>query len=128
MEERKVKLLVSLGMCYSCADSNLIGMAMYGVIVNVMSFINLFAGPVALQNIGYKYVFVSLSALVLGKHTEEHDIKIFVGWDCVEAFLWWLLAVETVGRSLEELEDVFNLPYPAKGLPKRSSYPVTEKI
>lgn len=34
-------------------------MAMNGVIVNLMLFINLFAGPVALQNIGYKYVFVS---------------------------------------------------------------------
>lgn len=36
------------------------GMAMYGVIVNVFGFINQFAGPIALQNIQYNYVFVSL--------------------------------------------------------------------
>ncbi|KAI0781646.1 general substrate transporter [Irpex lacteus] len=84
------------------------GMAMNGVIVNLMLFINLFAGPVALQNIGYKYVFI------------------FVGWDCIEAFIWWLFAVETTGKSLEELEEVFNLPYPARGLPKVKKPPAED--
>lgn len=35
------------------------GMAMYGVVVSLFSFINLYAGPIALQNIQYNYVFVS---------------------------------------------------------------------
>lgn len=34
-------------------------MAMYGVIVNLFGFINQFAGPIALANIQYNYVFVS---------------------------------------------------------------------
>jgi len=76
------------------------GMAMYGVIVSLFGFINQFAGPIALQNIKYNYVFI------------------FVGWDIVESLLWYLLGVETVGRSLEELEDVFNSPFPPKAKPK----------
>lgn len=35
------------------------GMAMSGVVVNLMLFINQFCGPIALQNIQYNYVFVS---------------------------------------------------------------------
>lgn len=38
-------------------------MAMYGVVVNVFGFINMFAGPIALQNIQYNYVFVSIQPL-----------------------------------------------------------------
>ncbi|KAF8528705.1 putative MFS lactose permease [Gautieria morchelliformis] len=70
------------------------GMSMYGVVVALFSFINLYAGPIALQNIKYNYIFI------------------FVGWDIVEAVLWYLLGVETVGRSLEELEELFSSPYP----------------
>lgn len=48
------------------------GLAASAFIVNLLGFLNLFAGPIALGNIGYKYIYV------------------FVGWDCIEAFLWWL--------------------------------------
>lgn len=72
------------------------GMSMYGVVVNLFGFINQFAGPIALKNIQYKYVFI------------------FVGWDLVEALLWYLLGVETVGRSLEELEEIFSTPFPPR--------------
>jgi len=47
------------------------GLALSGFIVNGMGFINLFAGPIALENIGYKYIFV------------------FVAWDVVEAIIWY---------------------------------------
>jgi sugar porter (SP) family MFS transporter len=72
------------------------GMSMYGVVVSVFSFINLYAGPIALQNIGYKYVYI------------------FVGWDVVESVIWYFLCVETVGRTLEELEVIFEAPYPVR--------------
>lgn len=48
------------------------GLALSGFIVNALGFINQFAGPIALGNIGYKYIFV------------------FVGWDCFEALCWYL--------------------------------------
>lgn len=55
------------------------GMSMYGVVVNVFSFINLYAGPIALQNIAYKYVFVSLSSLhkvcIIGSDSLDTDLR-----------------------------------------------------
>lgn len=36
------------------------GMAMYAVVVGAISFINLYCTPIALQNIGYKYIFIFL--------------------------------------------------------------------
>jgi hypothetical protein len=42
------------------------GLAASGFIVSAIGFINQFAGPIGLQNLGYKYIWV------------------FVGWDCVE--------------------------------------------
>lgn len=48
------------------------GLAASGVIVSAMGFINQFAGPIALGNIGYRYIYV------------------FVGWDCFEALMWYL--------------------------------------
>ncbi|WWC73875.1 uncharacterized protein I206_107847 [Kwoniella pini CBS 10737] len=58
--------------------------------------INQFAGPIALNNIGYKYIYI------------------FVGWDCVEALLWYLFCVESQGRTIEQLEWVYNQPNPVK--------------
>lgn len=37
------------------------GMAMYGVVVGVFGFINMFAGPIALENIQHNYVFVRIN-------------------------------------------------------------------
>jgi len=70
------------------------GMAMYAFVVNCISFINLYAGPIALQNITHNYIFI------------------FVGWDLVESTLWYFLGVETVGRTLEELEEIFSAKNP----------------
>ena len=59
------------------------GLALSGFIVNGMGFINQFAGPIALGNIGYKYIFV------------------FVGWDIVESIIWYLCGY--VDHSLNSL-------------------------
>ncbi|KAG7292793.1 hypothetical protein NEMBOFW57_002836 [Staphylotrichum longicolle] len=72
------------------------GLALSGFIVNGMGFINMFAGPIALGNIGYKYIFV------------------FVGWDLVECAFWYFFGVESQGRTLEQLEWVYNQPNPVK--------------
>ncbi|KAK3329921.1 general substrate transporter [Apodospora peruviana] len=72
------------------------GLAMSGFIVNAMGFINQFAGPIALGNIGYKYIYV------------------FVGWDLVETALWYFFCVESQGRTLEQLEWVYQQKYPVK--------------
>ncbi|KAF8588210.1 general substrate transporter [Ramaria rubella] len=93
------------------------GMSMYGVVVSLFSFINTlwrdlttfqYAGPIALQNIKYNYIFI------------------FVGWDIIEALLWYLLGVETVGRSLEELEELFSSPNPVAASKRKQVVAVKE--
>lgn len=72
------------------------GMSMYGVTVSLVGFINTYAGPIALNNIKYNYIFI------------------FVGWDLIETVLWYFLCVETVGRTLEELEEIFAVSNPVQ--------------
>lgn len=67
-----------------------------GFIVSAIGFINQFAGPIGLQNLGYKYIFI------------------FVAWDCVEAVCWYFFGVESQGRTLEELDWVYEQPNPVK--------------
>ncbi|KAL7416185.1 hypothetical protein BDY24DRAFT_413086 [Mrakia frigida] len=79
------------------------GMGISGFIVSGIGFINQFAGPIALQNIKNSYAFV------------------FVGWDCVEALCWYLFGVETQGRTLEQLQDIFDAPNPVKASKHRDT-------
>ncbi len=65
---------------------------MYSVITGLLGFINTFATPVALKNIRYNYAFF------------------FVAWDVFGSIIWYFFAVETVGRTLEELTEVFEAP------------------
>lgn len=92
------------------------GLAASGMIVNSVGFINLFAGPIALKNIKHRYIFV------------------FVVWDCIESVLWYLFCVESQGRTLEQLDWVYNQKNPVKASLKvdkvvvQSDGHVTEKI
>ena len=47
------------------------GLAASGVIVSAIGFINQFATPIGLGNIGYKFIYI------------------FVGWDIVETIIWY---------------------------------------
>ncbi|KAI2636619.1 putative MFS lactose permease [Xylaria nigripes] len=76
------------------------GMAASAAIVNIFGFINQFAGPIALDNIGYKYIYV------------------FVGWDVIEAIMWYFFGVESQGRTLEQLEWVYDQPNPVQASQK----------
>src|SRR5258705_389787 len=83
------------------------GMSMLGVVVSAVSFINTYAGPIALANIKYNYVFI------------------FVGWDVIESFIWYFICVETVGRTLEELEEIFNQKNPVRASTQRKALAIT---
>ncbi|KAL8292132.1 hypothetical protein RQP46_001598 [Phenoliferia psychrophenolica] len=65
------------------ADATRAGMAAYAFTVSAVGFINTYAGPIGLQNITENYIWV------------------FVGWDCIEAAIWYFFCVETQGRTLE---------------------------
>jgi len=72
------------------------GLGFGSVISGLMGFLNQFCGPIALHNIGYYYIWF------------------FAAWDIVEAGLWYLFGVEGQGRTLEELDWVYNQPNPVK--------------
>ncbi|KAJ7815940.1 general substrate transporter [Mycena olivaceomarginata] len=72
------------------------GMAVHILISNIAGFINTFANSVGLKNLSWKYYFV------------------FVAWDLIASVLWYFLGVETVGRTLEQLDTIFDAPWPAR--------------
>lgn len=72
------------------------GMAFYAFAVSCASFVNTYAGPIALQNITWKYYIV------------------YIVWDLFECVIIHFFAVETKGRTLEELNEIFEAPNPVK--------------
>lgn len=84
------------------------GLALAGVVSGCMGFINTFAGPIGLANIGYRYVWV------------------FVGWDTFEGLMWYLFGVESQGKTLEELNWIYDQPNPVKASLKTSEVVVTD--
>ena len=77
------------------------------------SFCSLIASAqnsVGLEAWGYKYYFV------------------FVVWDVCASILWFLFCVETRGRTLEELDEVFNQPWPAMASARRRKIAFTRTV
>ena len=56
------------------------GLALSGVLVSLVGFINTYAGPIGLANIKYNYIWV------------------FVVWDLIESAIWFFFGIETQGR------------------------------
>ncbi|KAI9164190.1 Lactose permease-like protein [Paramyrothecium foliicola] len=72
------------------------GMAAQSFISGLAGFINMYATPVALGNIGWK------------------TYTIFLVFHAVHWVMMYFVTVETKGRSLEELDEIFNDPHPVK--------------
>ncbi|KIK67737.1 hypothetical protein GYMLUDRAFT_154952 [Collybiopsis luxurians FD-317 M1] len=85
------------------------GMAMYSFAVSCAGLVGNYAGPIALQRITWKYYIV------------------YVCWDLFECAMIWLFAVETRGRTLEELNDIFESPNPVKASLTKKKIAVLEK-
>lgn len=96
------------------------GMALSGVIVSLFGFINQFAGPIALGKIKNNYVFVFVGwDLVETAGQFETKFILYSSISIVDVFplfsvAWYFLGVETQGRTLEQLDDIFSAPYPVK--------------
>ncbi|KAF8522494.1 general substrate transporter [Hysterangium stoloniferum] len=84
--------------CVECLETTARakGMTLRTFITNVGNFITLYTTPIGLENLQWRFILV------------------FVFVDLTETILWYFLCVETVGRTLEELDDIFNEKYPAK--------------
>ncbi|KAL4942383.1 hypothetical protein BDV06DRAFT_164271 [Aspergillus oleicola] len=92
------------------------GLALSGFLVSGTSFISQFASPIALEDISTNYFWI------------------FAGWDVIESACWYFFGVEAQGRTLEELEYIYQQPSPVKASKKRDKVVVqqdghvTEKI
>ncbi|KAL5341983.1 general substrate transporter [Aspergillus crustosus] len=84
------------------------GLALSGFLVSATSFISQFASPIALQNISTNYFWI------------------FVGWDIIESGCWYMFGVESQGRTLEELEHIYQQPKPVAASKKRDKVVVQE--
>jgi len=73
-------------------------------------FVNTFAAPIAIQNITYWFY------------------AFFVFWDCFEALFIYLFFVETRGRTLEELDEVFESNNPRKASTTKRKVRTIEKV
>ncbi|KAM3424023.1 hypothetical protein BST61_g11426 [Cercospora zeina] len=72
------------------------GMAFSALAVNAGGLLNQFAWPISLRNIGWKTYIV------------------FVVWCAVQAVVFYLFLPETKGRTLEELDTIFEARNPVK--------------
>ncbi|KAL6412944.1 putative sugar transporter [Ilyonectria robusta] len=77
-------------------DMRVKGMSAQGLLAGLAGFINMYATPVALANIGF------------------WTLTIFLVIHFVELLAMYLTVVETKGRSLEEIESIFLAPNPVK--------------
>lgn len=77
-------------------DMRIKGMSAQGFLAGLSGFINMYATPVALANIGF------------------WTLTIFLVIHFIELLAMYLTLVETKGRSLEEIEDIFLAKNPVK--------------
>jgi len=85
------------------------GMAVCALAVNCASFVNTYAGPIALKNITWKYYIV------------------YIVWDLFECVVIYFCAIETKGRTLEELDEIFESPNPVKASITKHEVTIVEK-
>ncbi|KAE8537664.1 hypothetical protein D1P53_005720 [Cryptococcus gattii VGV] len=79
------------------------GMGVHVIMSNCANLYNTFVTAIALEAIGWKYYLV------------------FVALNLIYAVVWFILGVETRGRTLEELDSVFNAKWPPKEALKKAT-------
>ncbi|KAJ7126371.1 hypothetical protein C8R43DRAFT_704910 [Mycena crocata] len=75
----------------------------FALIESLAAVVNNFAGAVAFQKIGWKFILA------------------FAVWCALETIVVWYCAVETKGRTLEELDEIFENPHPISASLNRRS-------
>lgn len=84
------------------------GMGMYNLFVNIAAFFNTFAIPIALERVKWKVYFL------------------YIAWDAFQFLIIYLFFVETKGRTLEEINEIFQAPYPKKKSLEKKYFVETE--
>ncbi|KAF2732250.1 general substrate transporter [Polyplosphaeria fusca] len=76
--------------------------------LNVAMVVNTYGISVGIEKIGWKLYLV------------------YIGWICFELATVYLFFVETAGKTLEELKEIFEAPHPRKASTKRVKVEITE--
>lgn len=84
------------------------GMAVYNFWVNIASFFNQYATPVGLGNVKWKFYFL------------------YIAWDTFQAAFIYFFFVETKDRTLEELNEIFEAPFPKAASLKKTKVAIVE--
>ncbi|KAI5837878.1 general substrate transporter [Morchella snyderi] len=85
------------------------GMAVYNFWVNIASFFNQYATPVGLGDVKWKFYFL------------------YIAWDTFQALFIYFFYVETKDRTLEELNEIFEAPFPKAASLKKTVVAVEGK-
>ena len=72
------------------------GMGVYNLLVNIAAVFNTFVVPIALEKAQWKLYFL------------------YIAWDAFQFLFIYFFFVETKGRTLEEINAIFEAPYPKK--------------
>jgi MFS family permease len=75
--------------------------------LNIAMVVNTYGIAVGMEKLGWKLYLV------------------YIGWICVEIVFIYFFFVETAGKTLEELKEIFEAPNPRKASVKRSKIQVT---
>ncbi|CBX97150.1 hypothetical protein IAQ61_007913 [Plenodomus lingam] len=83
---------------------------------------------------GLNFLFLNIAMVVntygiaVGMEKIEWRLYlVFIGWICVEIVVIYFFFVETAGRSLEELSEIFNAPNPRKASLKRAKVAMDDR-
>ncbi|RPB04383.1 general substrate transporter [Choiromyces venosus 120613-1] len=85
------------------------GMGMYNLFVNIAAFFNTYAIPTVWQRIKWRFYFV------------------YIAWDVFEVVFIYFLFVETKGRTLEEINEIFEAPYPKRKSMQKHIVVITDR-
>jgi len=72
------------------------GLAAMGLLINIANFFNTYVPPVAIRNVGWRFYLF------------------YACWDALGVVTIYFTFVETKGRNLEEIEQIFASPHPVK--------------
>ncbi|PWW76466.1 general substrate transporter [Tuber magnatum] len=85
------------------------GMGMYNLFVNIAVFFNTYAIPTVWERIKWRFYFV------------------YIAWDVFEVVFMYFFFVETKGRTLEEINEIFEAPYPKRKSMQKHIVVITDR-
>ena len=87
--------------------------------LNVAMVVNTYGISVGIAAIGWRLYLVSMNPLARILYTHLMAYQVYIGWICVELTVIYFFFVETAGKTLEELSEIFEAPNPRKASTKK---------